>query len=126
MIGHRSKVPATHGLRALLHRMDCQRFSAMRADCYDYLSALLQGMQGVRTLKDVFELDARRYGPGSVRGRLSGHWMRSYQAAGGDLYATWLGSFPQSELGLLRTAQAFGNAALLRTFGELSGVLHLT
>lgn len=126
MISRRSGLRGLHGLRALLHRVDCWRFSAMRADYYDYLSALLQGMQGVRTLRDVFELDARRYGPASVRGRLSRHWMLAYQLAGGDLYATWLGSFPQSELGLLRAAQAFGNAALLRTFGELSHALHLT
>src|SRR5690606_4201035 len=98
MTGRRYALPGVRGVHALLHRLDCHRFSAMRADYYDYLCALLQGMQGVRTLKDVFEMDAGRYGPASVRGRLSQHWLHAYQAAGGDLYATWLGSFPQSEL----------------------------
>ncbi|NYT85772.1 general secretion pathway protein [Pollutimonas harenae] len=112
-------------LQALLHRYDCQRFSAVRADYYDYLAALLQGMQQGRTLKEVFELDARRYGPHSVRGRLSSHWAQSYQMAGGDLYTTWLDSFPQNELGLLRAAQAFGGTVLLRTLAELSSALRL-
>ncbi|MGB6102918.1 MAG: hypothetical protein WBF88_03565 [Pusillimonas sp.] len=112
-------------LQWLAHRSDCLRFSSARADYYDYLSALLQGMQGARTLKDVFALDARRYGPHSVRGRLSRRWAQAYQTAGGDLYATWLGSFPQSELALLRAAQEFGNAALLRALGELSSALRL-
>lgn len=112
-------------LQSLRHRYDCLRFSAVRADYYDYLAALLQGMQGARTLKVVFELDARRYGPHAVRGRLSSYWAQSYQAAGGDLYATWLDSFPQNELGLLRAAQAFGGTALLRTLGELANALRL-
>lgn len=113
-------------LEPMRHAADCWRFSASRADYYDYLSALLQGMQGRRTLKDVFELDARRHGPASVRGRLSMHWLRTYQSAGGDLYATWLSAFPQNELSLLRTAQHFGNATLVRTLQELARALYLT
>jgi hypothetical protein len=109
-----------------LHFLDCWRFSFARADYYDYLSALLHGLQGRRTLKDVFEQDARRYGSASVRGRLSGRWLQGYQVAGGDLYATWSGCFPQVELGLIRTAQSFGNASLIKTFGELAKVLNLT
>lgn len=113
-------------LQSFFYAVDCWRFSGARADYYDYLSALLQGMQGRRTLKEVFDQDARRYGMDSVRGRLSHRWTQSYQAAGGDLYATWLGCFPQSELGLIRAAQAFGNAALVKTLGELARVMQLT
>lgn len=105
--------------------LDGLRFRAARADYYDYLSVLLQGMQGGRTLKEVFESDASRYGGGSVRGRLSQRWLHAYQAAGGDLYAAWTGSFPQAELSLIRAAQSLGNAALVRTLGELSAVLRL-
>lgn len=113
-------------LDPLQQASDRRRFCGARADYYDYLSALLHGMQGRRTLKEIFERDAWRYGPGSVRGRLSQRWVQGYQAAGGDLYATWLGCFPQDELGLIRTAQSFGNAALVRTLGELARVLRLT
>ncbi|RTZ41053.1 general secretion pathway protein [Candidimonas sp. SYP-B2681] len=112
--------------RPVLHRLDCFRFSFVRADYFDYLSALLDGLQGRRTLKEVFEQDARRYGSASVRGRLSRRWVQGYQLAGGDLYATWSGCFPQIELGLIRTAQSFGNAALIKTFRELAHVLNLT
>lgn len=112
-------------VKPLRHAADCRRFSASRADYYDYLSALLQGMQGRRTLKDVFEIDARRHGADSVRGRLSAHWLRTYQLAGGDLYVTWLGAIPQNELSLIRTAQHFGNATLVRTLGELARALNL-
>ncbi|NGM87795.1 general secretion pathway protein [Parapusillimonas sp. SGNA-6] len=111
---------------SLRHAADCRRFSASRADYYEYLSALLQGMQGRRTLKDVFEIDARRHGNGSVRGRLSMHWLGAYQLAGGDLYATWFSAFPQNELSLIRAAQHFGNATLIRTLHELSRALLLT
>jgi hypothetical protein len=118
--------PGSRWLEPLRHAADCWRFSASRADYYDYLSALLQGMQGRRTLKDVFELDARRHGAASVRGRLSTHWLRTYQLAGGDLYATWLSAFPQNELSLIRAAQHFGNATLVRTLKELAKALSLT
>ncbi len=123
--GNAGTLASMQWLLSLQHRIDCYRFTAVRADYYDYLAALLQGMHGVRTLKDVFELDARRYGPGSVRGRLSRRWAQAYQLAGGDLYSTWLGSFPSGELSLLRAAQASGSAALLRALGELSGALRL-
>src|SRR3546814_13971865 len=94
-------------LQFFLHKLDGWRFQSDRADYYDYLSVLLQGMQGSRTLKEVFELDGRRYGEASVRGRLSLHWLQVYQAAGGDLHTAWTGCFPPAELALIRTAQSF-------------------
>ncbi|UYO92371.1 general secretion pathway protein [Pollutimonas sp. M17] len=112
-------------LRSLLSVFDGWRFRSARADYYDYLSVLLEGMQGARTLKEIFESDARRYGGDSVRGRLSQRWLIAYQAAGGDLHATWSGSFPPAELGLIRAAQTLGNTALVRTLAELSSVLRL-
>lgn len=116
----------TPWLQPLQQAADRWRFASVRADYYDYLSALLHGMQGRRTLKDIFERDARRYGAATVRGRLSQRWVLDYQSAGGDLYATWLGCFPPDELGLIRMAQSFGNASLVKTLGELARVLQLT
>lgn len=104
---------------------DQWRFAARRADYYDYLSCLMDGMQGSRTLKDIFQADARRYGPDTVRGRLSLRWANAYQASGGDLYMTWLGCFPLTELSVIRAAQAFGNAALTATLGDLAEVSNL-
>lgn len=120
---HAGLTPSLGAVRLVVDRW---RFAAARADYYDYLAALLAGMQGRRTLKEVFALDAGRYGHGTVRGRLSVHWLQSYQAAGGDLYATWLGSFPHAELNLIRSAQKFGNAALVHTLAQMADLLRFT
>lgn len=106
-------------------RVDAWRFAPVRAQYYDYLQAVLRGMHGHRTLGELFELDARRYGPHSTRGRLSALWSRLCIASGGDLYATWHSSFPLDELVLVRAAQAFGNARLLACFEALSRHLSL-
>ncbi|MBP6020189.1 MAG: general secretion pathway protein [Burkholderiaceae bacterium] len=111
---------------ALVHAHDRWRFMSLRADYYDYLAALLQGMRGARTLKDVFQADASRYGASSVRGRLSARWLRTFQLSSGDLYSTWLAEFPVAELGLIRMAQSFGNTTLVNTLAELARVLMLT
>ena len=109
--------------QALLLSMDAWRFNRQRRAYYDYLGALLRGAGGVRTLKQIFAADARRYGGNCPRGRLSRRWLRMFQAAGGDLYATWFGVFPVVELAVLRSAQARGNETLIDTLGEMSRVL---
>ncbi|NYT66520.1 general secretion pathway protein [Alcaligenaceae bacterium] len=113
-------------LAALVHVHDRWRFIGLRADYYDYLSALLLGMRGTRTLKDVFQADASRYGTSSARGRLSARWLNTFQLSSGDLYSTWLAEFPVAELGLIRMAQSFGNTTLVKTLAELAKVLVLT
>lgn len=110
-------------LSALQHRWDAWCFNRGRRAYYDYLAALLQGGAGARTLKQIFADDARRYGVNASRGRLSHRWLVMFQAAGGDLYATWHGVFPVAELAVLRSAQAQGNEALIGTLGEMSRVL---
>lgn len=105
--------------------LDRLRFSGQRADYFEYLSALMDGMQGRRTLKEIFEHDARRYGPATVRGRLSSRWARVYPLVGGDLSTTWSGCFPLPELGLIRAAQSFGNVPLVTTLHDLAEALRL-
>src|SRR3546814_16242859 len=58
-------------LQFFLHKLDGWRFQSDRADYSDYLSFLLQGIQGIRTFKDLFHLDGRLYGQTSVRVLLS-------------------------------------------------------
>ena len=117
------RVRQVQGLVWLFQRLDGWRFSSERRGYYDYLAALLRGTQGRRTLKQIFAADARRHGTLTVRGRLANRWLSLFQAAGGDLYATWMGVMPASELAVLRSAQARGNAALVETLEELSRVL---
>jgi len=112
-------------LARLRLRLDAWRFAGARADYFDYLQAVLLGAQGRLTLRELFDRDAARHGQGTVRGRLSGAWARACEASGGDLHATWLGSFPADELALVRAAQAYGNARLLACFRALSDHLAL-
>jgi hypothetical protein len=100
--------------------MDCRRFRNKRAAYCDYLAALLDGMRGSRSLRDIFALDASRHGAGTTRGRLSARWLRIYEISGGDLYGTWRDAFPQDELVLIRNAQAAGNQALVGALAELA------
>lgn len=110
---------------ALQSRWDGYWFKRERGNYYEYLASLLDGMDGNRTLKDVFLHDATRYGNTSGRGRLSRLWLDSYQRAGGDLYATWENHMPHAELALIRAAQSQGNRALIKTLQELSAVFRL-
>ena len=117
--------PLASFLSALQFAVDAWYFMRLRREYYEYLSALLEGTAGARTLKQVFADDARRYGLASARGRLSRRWLELFQTAGGDLYATWYGVFPAAELSVLRSAQSRGNEALIATFAEMSRVLRV-
>ncbi|MGY6272368.1 hypothetical protein ACXIUT_21995 [Achromobacter denitrificans] len=94
--------------RAPLLRLDAARFRSGRADYYEYLADLVEGTQGRKSLRDIFEDDARRHGQDSVRGRLSRHWAAAYLEAGGDLGAAWSDTLPASECLLLRCVQEEG------------------
>lgn len=118
--------PRIHDVAGFIgQRIDRWRFGAARADYYDYLAELMDATQGRLTIKEIFHKDAMRYGPTSVRGRLSQHWLATYQRCGGDLYATWSGSFPAAELNLIRAAQHIGNEPLICTLRDLSAALRL-
>lgn len=110
----------------LRDEMDRRRFDRARADYYEYLAAVVGATQGRRTVKEIFNADALRYGPDTVRGRLSRRWLSAYEASGGDLYSTWRGCFPLSELNLVRAAQHLGNDSLVRTLGDLASALRLS
>jgi len=101
------------------------RFRSRRADYYEYLADLLEGSAGRRSLRDMFDDDARRYGPASVRGVLASHWARAYQEAGGDLYAAWHGTVPHDDLLLIGTAQHAGAGALPATLRDLARAVRL-
>ncbi|QVQ29195.1 general secretion pathway protein [Achromobacter deleyi] len=96
--------------------LDALRFRARRADYYEYLADVVEGTQGRKSLRDIFEDDARRYGPDTVRGRLCQHWATAYLDAGGDLGVAWSATLPSSECQLLSCVQEEGGdlAAALR------------
>ncbi|WP_334167883.1 hypothetical protein [Achromobacter mucicolens] len=97
-------------------RLDALRFRAQRADYYEYLADVVEGTQGRKSLRDIFEDDASRYGPDTVRGRLCQHWAAAYLGAGGDLGVAWSDTLPHGECLLLSCVQEEGGdlAAALR------------
>ncbi|ARP80993.1 general secretion pathway protein [Bordetella genomosp. 8] len=101
-------------------RCDLLRFAGMRADYYEYLADMIEGLQGRKTLRDLFDDDARRHGRHSVRGRLARRWSLALDASGGDLAAAWTGSMPAEELALLHAAQAGGADALTAALRDLA------
>ncbi|MFD4839850.1 hypothetical protein ACFWP0_20265 [Achromobacter sp. NPDC058515] len=89
-------------------RLDALRFRSQRADYYEYLADLVEGTQGRKSLRDIFEDDARRYGLATERGRLCRHWATAYLEAGGDLGVAWADTLPSSECQLLSCVQDEG------------------
>lgn len=111
-------------LEVISIRIDALRFRPLRADYFAYLADLIEGTQGRKSLRDIFEDDARRYGSGTVRGRLSRHWAAAYQEEGGDLGEAWRGTLPPAECQLISCVQEEGGdlAAALR---DLAGAVRL-
>ena len=101
-------------------RCDVLRFSGMRADYYEYLADMLDGLQGRKSQRDLFHDDALRHGDRTVRGRLARRWVRTLENCGGDLATAWAGSMPSEELALLRAAQAGGAGALIAALRDLA------
>ncbi|CAM3709556.1 Toxin coregulated pilus biosynthesis protein E [Bordetella sputigena] len=106
--------------QALQLRWDLLRFASMRADYYEYLADMIEGLQGRKTLRDLFDDDACRHGPRSVRGRLARRWSQALEACGGDLATAWVGSMPAEELALLHAAQTGGAGALTAALRDLA------
>ncbi|RXN93490.1 general secretion pathway protein [Achromobacter aloeverae] len=106
-------------------RHDAARFAAHRADYYEYLADLLDGLQGRKTLRDIFDDDARRHGPATARGRLARHWALAYERSAGDVAQAWAGTLPAGELALLRVAQDAGGGAFAATLRDLARAVTL-
>ncbi len=105
-------------------RLAAQQFHKERAQYYDYLADLMSATDGRKTLRDIFRDDAKRYGQ-HHRGLLSGHWAYQYQEAGGDLFGTFDGTLPRSDLVLIRMAQRGGAGALEQTLRDVAVVSRL-
>lgn len=95
--------------------LDALRFRPQRADYYAYLADLIEGTQGRKSLRDIFDDDARRYGLRTVRGRLCTHWASAYLEEGGDLGVAWAGTLPRDECRLI--------SCVLEEGGDLAAAL---
>ncbi|ALM83754.1 hypothetical protein [Bordetella sp. N] len=106
-------------------KLDAAAFARHRAAYYEYLADLLDGLQGRKTLHDIFDDDARRHGRQTARGRLARHWSSAYERCAGDAAEAWAGTLPAGELALLRVAQDAGGSALAETLRELARAVTL-
>lgn len=106
-------------------RLDVFNFASHRADYFAYLYMVLAATEGRLTIRELFDRDVQRYGLSNTRGRLSARWSELCEVSGGDLYTTWLSSFPVDELLLIRVAQNHGNQRLLTAFKALADHLDL-
>lgn len=101
------------------------RFRRQRADYYEYLAIMMDFSDGRKTLWDIFDDDARRYGPGLLRGSLSAHWALRYRESGGDLEETFDSTLPRDEIVLLRAAQQAGAGALAESLRDMASTARL-
>lgn len=101
------------------------RFRGRRADYYEYLATLMESSDGRKTLWDIFDDDARRYGVATLRGRMSARWAARYREFGGDLERTFAGTLPHDELMLLRAAQQAGAGALPEALRDMAATARL-
>ncbi|WP_232467663.1 general secretion pathway protein [Bordetella genomosp. 9] len=113
-------MPAVPDTRALLRWWDAMVFSRDRADYYAYLADMVEGLQGRKTLRDLFEDDARRFGRATPRGRLARRWADALEGCGGDLAMAWADCLPAEELALLHAAQTGGVGALPAALRDLA------
>ncbi|CAM4326061.1 hypothetical protein [Kerstersia similis] len=112
------------GLQWVWRRLAAGSMRRRRAAYYAYLAGRL-GQGGGRTLRGLFEDDARRYGAWEARGWLSQQWAQRCAQQGGDLEQLWQGVFPATELRLLRVAQHAGSDALRQTLQDLAQAVAL-
>lgn len=100
------------------------RFRSNRADYYEYLADIIEATEGQRTIKQIFQSDAARYGPKNPRGYLSGLWAYRIEEDG-DLGRTFSGTLPENDVRLIGMLQRLGGEALVDGFRDLAGIVRL-
>lgn len=101
------------------------RFRFQRGDYYLYLADLIDATGGTKNLFSIFQDDATRIRSRNCRAALSEIWLERYPLSGGDLFATWFGSFPLEDLIAIQNAQSMGADTLVATFRKLAGMSKL-
>jgi hypothetical protein len=101
-------------------------FASKRGDYYTFLADTIAGTRGRKSLIDIFQSDADRYGS-SARGKLSAHWIKQFKSGGGSLQRTFAGTLPDEDVSVLDTLlKSGGEKALdgaLRDLAENSELL---
>lgn len=106
-------------------RNAASKFRKQRADYYSYLSSMLEASKGNTKFATLFERDAQRYEK-EARGVLCRHWCDTYMSNGGNLGATWEGTFPADEVAIIRVAQDAGDSALYSALKDVARIAALS
>lgn len=99
-------------IQSLRLKLSTWVFSKNLGDYYLYLSDVLEGTQGKKSLLSVFQNDAIRHGT-SARGILSAHWAQQF-IEGGKLSKTFYGTLPTEDVAVIATLQLSGDENALR------------
>ena len=101
------------------------QFAKKRDDWYEYLADMIADSAGHRSIRDIFEADARRYGPHSARGILSEHWAHGIGDSG-DLGQAALGTLPRREVAELAALQRRGQAVFADGLRDMAAIVRLS
>lgn len=101
------------------------QFGRRRDDWYEYLADMISDSAGQRSLRDLFEADARRYGPRTARGLLSAYWAHGIGDSG-DLGQAAHGTLPRREVAELAALQRRGEAIFAEGLRDMAAIVRLS
>lgn len=101
-----------------------RKFSRQRADWYEYLADMTEDTQGKRTLLNILDSDAQRYGR-SARGVLSAYWAHKIVETG-KIGLTLHGTLPPKEVAEFVSLQRQGQAVLAGGLRDLASLVRLS
>lgn len=101
------------------------QFAKRRDDWYEYLADMIADSAGHRSIRDIFEADARRYGPRTSRGLLSAHWAHGIGDSG-DLGQAAFGTLPRREVAELAALQRRGQAIFADGLRDMAAIVRLS
>lgn len=99
-------------------------FRGQRADFYTYLAAIIEALEGRKTIKQILLSYAQRHGPASCRGRLALHWADRLEDTG-DLAYAFQGTLPAQDVAILSMLQRIGGGAMPDGLRDLAALLQL-
>jgi hypothetical protein len=99
------------------------KFARQRADWYEYLADMAEDSQGQRTILNILDGDAQRYGR-SARGILSAYWAHKIVETG-KIGLTLHGTLPPKEVAEFVSLQGQDQAVLSSGLRDMAGLVRL-
>jgi hypothetical protein len=100
-----------------------RKFARKRADWYEYLADIAEDTQGKRTILNILDGDAQRYGR-SARGVLSAYWAHKIVETG-NIGKTLHGTLPPKEVAEFVSLQGQDQAVLSSGLRDMASLVRL-